>query len=204
MAGRPRLASDEQILEAVARGIGRHGPRELTLAHIAEDVGLAPATLVQRFGSKRGLFLALASRGPDAMAGVFERARAAGPSPLGGLRSALTGLVAGIASRAVMANNVAMLALDLSDDEMGAHAAHQAQVMHDQVERFLAAAAEHGELVGADVDELAALVLTVYNGALVTWAIDGSGDLAAWLGQRLDAVLRPYRPPTAGARSRPR
>lgn len=199
MAGRPRLASDEQILEAVARGIGRHGPRELTLAHIAEDVGLAPATLVQRFGSKRGLFVALAARGPDAMAEVFERARGAEPTAVDGLRRALADLVSGIASREVMANNVAMLALDLADDDMGAHAARQAQVMHDQVERFLAAAVEQGELVGADVDELTAVVLTVYNGALVTWAIDGSGELGAWLRRRLDAVLRPYRPPGAGA-----
>jgi AcrR family transcriptional regulator len=198
MAGRPRLASDEQILEAVARGIGRYGPRELTLAHIAEDLGLAPATLVQRFGSKRGLFVALAARGTDAVAAVFERARAAAPTALDGLRQALTDRVSGIGDRAVMANNVAMLALDLADDELGAHATHQARGMRDQVRRFLADAAERGELVGADVDELADVVLAVYNGALVTWAIDGSGDLPGWLGRRLDAVLRPYRAGRAG------
>lgn len=195
MVGRPRLASDEQILDAVARGIGEHGPRGLTLALIAEDVGLAPATLVQRFGSKRGLFLAFVRRGAGAVEGVFSQARSGAPGPVAGLRSALTGLVDGIVSREVMANHVAMLALDLSDAELGAEATRQARVMRDQVRRFVGDAVAAGELVppGVDVDELADTVLTVYNGGLVTWAIDGTGGLGEWIGRRLDAVLRPYR-----------
>lgn len=207
VVGRPRLASDEQILDAVARGIGEHGPQGLTLALIAEDVGLAPATLVQRFGSKRGLFLAFVRRGAEAVEAVFSQARAAAPGPLAGLRSALTGLVDGIASRAVMANHVAMLALDLADAELGAEATRQARVMRDQVRRFVGDAVAAGELVppgragaaggaGAgslDVVELADTVLTVYNGGLVTWAVDGTGGLGEWVGRRLDAVLRPYR-----------
>lgn len=34
------------------------GPREFTLAEVGKATGLAPATLVQRFGSKQGLVLA--------------------------------------------------------------------------------------------------------------------------------------------------
>jgi AcrR family transcriptional regulator len=58
---RARSVPDAEILKAAARVIGRNGPLKLTLADVGREVGLAPATLLQRFGSKRGLRLALAA-----------------------------------------------------------------------------------------------------------------------------------------------
>jgi len=43
--------------------MGELGPAKLTLARVAKAAGLSPATLVQRFGSKRALLLALAKSG---------------------------------------------------------------------------------------------------------------------------------------------
>ena len=62
MAGRPRGVDDAVILRAAVEVIGRVGPAKLTLAAVADEVGLVPGTLVQRFGSKRGLLLALAEQ----------------------------------------------------------------------------------------------------------------------------------------------
>src|SRR3954463_7985444 len=85
MCPRPRAASDAQILEATARAVTRLGPARLTLAHVAAEAGLAPATLVQRFGSKRGLLLAVSRYGIEQNDEAFEDARAANPSPLAAL-----------------------------------------------------------------------------------------------------------------------
>ena len=66
--GRPRTKPDAAVLEAAGRVFGTVGPG-FTLADVAKEAGLAPATLVQRFGSKRGLLLAvskLAAEGADA------------------------------------------------------------------------------------------------------------------------------------------
>ena len=41
MSPRPRTVSDEEILAATARMIGRVGPLRLTLGHVAREVGLA-------------------------------------------------------------------------------------------------------------------------------------------------------------------
>ena len=53
MAGRPRTHSDDALLDATFRAVGAVGPARLTLADVAREAGVAPATLVQRFGSKR-------------------------------------------------------------------------------------------------------------------------------------------------------
>src|SRR5260370_26537524 len=60
MCPRPRASSDADLLLATARAVSRIGPARLTLADVAKEAGVAPATLMQRFGSKRGLLLALA------------------------------------------------------------------------------------------------------------------------------------------------
>jgi AcrR family transcriptional regulator len=72
---RPRQASDAEILAAALTAILRHGPVRLTLAHVAREAGLSPAALVQRFGSKRGLLLAVASGGPEGNAAIFTSLR---------------------------------------------------------------------------------------------------------------------------------
>jgi hypothetical protein len=51
-----------------------------------------------------------------------------------------------------------------------------------------------GEISPTDAAELADTVYTVYNGALVTWAIDGTGSLTRWLSKRLDRVLAYHQP----------
>ena len=79
---RPRTVSDAEILQAAGRAISRIGPVKLTLADVAREVGLSPATLVQRFGSKRGLLLALAESAAASVDDCFAAVRAAHPQPL--------------------------------------------------------------------------------------------------------------------------
>lgn len=51
--------SQNQIFAATYRAMQRLGPGELTLAEIAAEAGVAAGALMQRFGSKRDLLLAL-------------------------------------------------------------------------------------------------------------------------------------------------
>jgi AcrR family transcriptional regulator len=98
--------------------MGRLGPSRFTLAAVAKAVGLAPATLVQRFGSKRGLLLALAGPGAeDPTAGLLTRLRARFRSPLAQLRGFLAGFAVMAPSPDELANHLAFLQIDLTDPE---------------------------------------------------------------------------------------
>src|SRR4029453_18072761 len=85
---RPKTVADDAVLDAAMRVIDRGGPSELTLAAVAREVGLAPATLLQRFQSKRGLLLAITSRGSDSagssLRGGTKRHPAPPPAPAPG------------------------------------------------------------------------------------------------------------------------
>ena len=54
---RPRVVSDEEILQAARAGFLAHGPA-LSTAVIADSLGVSQATLFKRFGSKERLMVA--------------------------------------------------------------------------------------------------------------------------------------------------
>jgi AcrR family transcriptional regulator len=195
MCPRPRETTDDAILEATSRAIARHGPARLTLAHVAAEVGVAPATLVQRFGSKRGLLLALARLGTASTAHQYAALRAAHPTPLAAL-FAVGDCMAGMApTPEALANHLAFLHIDLTDPDFHHLALEQSRAAQAEVRSLLDAAVEAGELAPCDTDRLARLVQAVLGGGLLAWAILREGTAAAWLRQDLETLLQPYRKP---------
>jgi len=59
---------------------------------------------------------------------------------------------------------------------------------------LLAEASRGGEIVGADPEGLARLLLAVVNGSLLTWAVYREGEARGWLARDVDLALEPYRP----------
>lgn len=194
MSPRHRSVSDEQILAATARMIGRVGPVRLTLAHVAREVGLAPATLIQRFGSKRKLLLSLARQGEGDDGSFLEQLRAEGRSPLETARAFLLCFAGLAASPKEMANHLAFLQIDLTDAAFHRITSRLFRSHQGALAGLLAEAKSGGELVNAEAQALARLLLAVVNGSLLTWAVYREGPAATWLARDIDLALEPYRP----------
>jgi AcrR family transcriptional regulator len=190
---RPRLISDDTILDATRQVLAELGPAKLTLAAVSARVGLAPPTLMQRFGNKRGLLLASAARSPLMVLRAAEEADARNTSPLATLRDFALSSVAHIKHREELGNGLGFVQLDVADPEFRKHAlAHSAAIL-DSCARLLQAAQEAGELKpDADVPALARLTLVCFNGALQVWAVNGGGSLADFLRDQLELLLSPY------------
>src|SRR5262245_51873522 len=194
MAPRPRTASDEEILEAAGRAVGRLGPARLTLADVASEVGLSPAALVQRFGSKRGLLLALAGQGAEGGAGCFAAVRAAHPSPLEALLAAATEMTRHTPGPEELANHLAFLQIDLRDADFHRLALESSRRVLDGYRALLDEAVAAGELAPCDTARLARAVGALSGGALLAWAIHREGPAEAWVRADLATLLDPYRP----------
>jgi AcrR family transcriptional regulator len=193
MMGRPRTVSDDDILAATGRAISRVGPDRLTLAAVAAEANLAPATLVQRFGSKRGLLLAFSARASDEPAARFAAARDRHASPLAALRAALVGMAGWIDTPEELANHLAYLQLELVDPELHQHVVGHSTAMLEQIRALLADAVAADELAPCDLTQLAQAIFAGYNGALVSWAIFRKGRLSRSLGRTLDFLIAPWR-----------
>lgn len=189
--GRPRTVSDDAILAATARVISRQGPARLTLAAVADEVGLSAPSLVQRFGSKRDLLLAFSRRASDGVAGTFAAARQKHRSPLAAARAALTSMASGIETPDELANHLAFLQLELSDPDFHEQTARYARAVLAELRSLLRQAVHAGEVHHRDPARLARAVYTTYNGALITWAILRTGSLTRWVDRELRYLLAP-------------
>jgi AcrR family transcriptional regulator len=195
MPGRPQKVTDEDIFAAAQRAMSRRGPHELTLADIAGEAGVTAGLLVQRFGSKRDLFVALSARFAGSAGAIFAGLRAAHPSPLAAVRAYAACMADLAPTPEALLRNLAYLQLDLTDDVLRRHLVENARATRHEIEALLGAAVGEGELRrDVDVRSLARTVEVVVGGSLMSWATYREGKAVGWIARDLDAVLKPWLP----------
>jgi AcrR family transcriptional regulator len=193
MSPRPRETSDEQILAATARVMQRRSPTQLTLADVAKEAGVVPATLIQRFGTKRGLLLAMCSTAPASMPKAFAAARAKYQSPLKALIELYAEGTSFAPTPEAMANGLAYLQIDLTDPDFYAITLAQFRAIRDETKKLLDEAVAACELRRCATAALARLIQHVNGGAMLAWAVYRQGSVASWVRRELEFLLLPYR-----------
>jgi AcrR family transcriptional regulator len=190
---RPRLTSDEAILAGLIRALGRLGPARLTLVDVAREAGVSPATLVQRFGSKRGLLLAMAASAAEANRQEYAALRRAHPSPTACLLALGDCMVRFMGTPEEISNALAFLQMDLTDADFRRHAVAAAEIGDAELRAIIADAVTAGELRGCEPAPLARVLGATLHGSLVSWAIRRKGTPGEWIRKDLETILRPYR-----------
>lgn len=190
MSPRPRKASDDDIFTATTKVMARCGPSELTLGMIAAEAGLTAGALVQRFGSKRALLLALSERFAGSTDQLFAGLRASSSSPLAALR-AYGACMAGMGtSAAALANNLSWLQQDLTDPDLRRHTQTQARASRRELQRLIEEAVAEGEIESrVKAAQLARAIEVTVGGSLMAWAVHQEGSCRAWVKHDLDALL---------------
>ncbi|MGQ0814358.1 MAG: TetR/AcrR family transcriptional regulator, partial [Gemmatimonadota bacterium] len=156
MCARPRRFADQHIIEAAIRVVGERGAEHMRLADVAAVSGLAPATLVQRFGSREALLDAIATAH---VAGVGAAFSGSTGSPLANLRRSLADIAA--------ARHAAFFI------PRPAGAAVYSLELRKHIAFSLASAIERGELPHCDVASLARRVQISYYGLTAAALLEG-------------------------------
>lgn len=187
---------------AAFRVIERVGPNKLTLADVAREAGLSAATLLQRFGSKRGLLLAAAQLGAEGMEQCFAQVRAAHPSPLAALFASFEQIAGHATSPEAMANSLAFLQIDLTDPDFHRLAVVSSRALIAGFRALLDEAVSKREIVRCDTGRLGRALHAASSGSMLTWAILREGSVVDWMRNDMETVLAPFRVRRRRARSR--
>jgi AcrR family transcriptional regulator len=190
---RKRSMTDQSVLMAASRVIVRLGPQQFTLADIAAESGLAPATLIQRFGSKRGLLLALTKMAAEGAGACFEQVRAAHRSPLKALFAAFDQMARMARTPEELANSLAFLQMDLTDPEFREWTVLNSEATLKGFRDLLDEAVRAGELINCPTAGLARLIQATTHGSLVAWAFHQEGEAMDWVRRDMEMLLKPYR-----------
>jgi AcrR family transcriptional regulator len=193
MSPRPRLTPDADVLAATIGVISRVGPSRFTLADVAAEAGLSPATLSQRFGSKRGLLLAVCEHYSGSVDQCFAQVRAAHPSPLAALLASFEETTRFCQTPEAMANNLAFLEIDLTDPDFHRLALKNSRATLAGYRSLLDDAVAAGELLRCDTVRLARALAAIAGGSMLSWAIHREGPIEAWLRHDIDTLLDPWR-----------
>jgi AcrR family transcriptional regulator len=194
MAARPRTVSNEDLIGATMRVMSKLGPVKMTLAAVAKEAGVTAATLVQRFGSKRGLMLTIAAEAAGSGDACFDMVRAAHPdSPLDALIAAAASMAQMAATPEELANSLAFLQIDITDPEFHSHTLAMSKKSVAGYRALLKDAIAAGELEPHDTARMARVVNALASGSLINWAIFRAGTADQWIRRDLETLLAPYR-----------
>jgi len=178
---RSKTISDRSVLADVLHALVDAGPRDFTLALAAERSGLAPSTLIQRYGSKRALVQAAFRQANQQLREQFDAVATRGPSRER-LVSSLVELARAFGDGTSMADQFVMLAEDLRDPDLGRIAAERSDLIRDFIGRMLP---------GTRIERNAAarLIEAQWHGAVVQAALSGSTDIAAQVRRNLRRLV---------------
>lgn len=183
--GRPRKVSDEALVAACGRVVGRHGPG-FTLAQVAAEAGVAVGTVSGRFGSKQGLLVAMMTSAATGVEHRMRTAAAAHEDAVEAVTAAVLVTAEGLDDPGTVTNHLAQLGVDLADSELREGLRHLRERVQRVLARLLAAAA----LPGAPSPARAArIVAATAQGAQLDWALSPRGRLTDRLRADLRAVL---------------
>jgi AcrR family transcriptional regulator len=186
---RPQRHPDSTLIEAAAATIAAQSGA-WSLEDVARRVGMSPAAMIKRFGSKRGLLLAVVTTWvasiPDAPAARDVAEPVAELEAL--VRQHFSGIEGGSA-----AGHLGLLLSELGDAEVRGLVAEGWRRQETLYAALLAVAREQGMLHGPPPDRAAALVMALLQGAALLWSVSPSGPLEEFQAGVLRTLLESWR-----------
>jgi AcrR family transcriptional regulator len=179
---RPRTIDDASLLDAALALMQEHGPASLTFASMGKVSGLAPATLVQRFGSKEGLLEAALLRAWDELDARTAAGDAEAPITPEGAISLLVGL-SSYGDHDRYADSLLILREDFRNPQLRERGGRWGNNL----------ALILGRRLTTDLDRqhaLGRLMANQWQGALLWWGFSREGRVEDFVAAELEAFLR--------------
>ncbi|HGG2449900.1 macrolide-binding transcriptional repressor MphR(A) [Escherichia coli] len=175
---RPKLKSDDEVLEAATVVLKRCGPIEFTLSGVAKEVGLSRAALIQRFTNRDTLLVRMMERGVEQVRHYLNAIPiGAGPQ---GLWEFLQVLVRSMNTRNDFSVNYLISWYELQVPELRTLAIQRNRAVVEGIRKRL----PPGAPAAAEL-----LLHSVIAGATMQWAVDPDGELADHVLTQIAAIL---------------
>jgi AcrR family transcriptional regulator len=173
---RTKTISDDDILDRALPLMTRTGPGGFTLAELGRDVGIAPATLLQRFGSKQKLIeCAFARDNVRFMAWIEALPPGTGAEAVIKIYVDATKLFGDSPN---MADHLLWLREDIRDPTMNRLALERFKIFRGEIVKRM-------PRLRISANAAARLLDAQHHGAVIQWALEPRGKLDAFVARAL-------------------
>jgi AcrR family transcriptional regulator len=190
--GRPKKLSDDACLERAFDVISREGFESFTLEQVSRAVGLSPAALIKRFGTKERLARAARDRKWDVN---LEQMTEPQSRPLRGLTRLFhfVRLIARSVDSKRLGEHMRLLGSQADDPRSKRKVAAYFRGTRERVALCLREACEDGEIQPLDVERVAATLEALIQGAIFQFGFLEARGIEAHLRSHVQTFLEPYR-----------
>jgi AcrR family transcriptional regulator len=192
---RKRSIPDQDLLDAALVIVRADGPDALSFGTLAPQVGLAPSTIVQRFGSRPALLQAALRRAWDLFDAATAAAIEAAPDGPAGVVDLLVRLSGTYDPDDAYADQLLLLREDLRDPVLRARGRAWLATLTDAIEQRL------GAVPGGPAG-LGDLVVAHWQGALTVWAFQRTTSLPVAVRAALERLFERLGAPATRPRRR--
>ncbi len=173
---------DHSVLEKAMLVISEQGPEKFTLSDIGKAVGLAPATLLQRFGSKQQLLILAAKQANIKLRSDLDELRKKKLTWNQELIHLLSAVPEGFGSRQDIANSLGVLKLDMTDPNLHPVARHLFESLRQRIQELLQEGQSSNQLeTSVDINTITWELDALRHGLVIQWTLSGKGTLKKWL-----------------------
>ncbi|MBS7700331.1 MULTISPECIES: TetR/AcrR family transcriptional regulator [unclassified Chelatococcus] len=182
---RPKLHSDEFILNTALGLILKKGPSAFTLTDVAEAVGISRAALIQRFKDKATLHHRVMERTTQQVREYFVHID---PTPgLDPLWAMLTDLIGGMGQGDGMEGYLLLMWGDVQEEALRMLSAERNGLVRAAIESKLPPTPHCPE-------RAASLIQSVIQGSCLQWFVEPEGELSTFMLNQTKAVLEVLYP----------
>ncbi|CEG61738.1 TetR/AcrR family transcriptional regulator [Legionella micdadei] len=188
---RIKKISDEAVLTIILDIITRIGAAQFSLEDLSRQTKLSPATLIQRFGSKKEILNKALELANKKLAEKLDSNNALAETSIQQIITTYLDLSLVFVKPEDVANGLDILKLDIIEKKLNQITREYFEIRRKKIKSLLDLAIKNGELpkiisTGNLVWDMEAL----WQGAILQWALIGNGSLHDWLRKRLLSFLR--------------
>ncbi|HWU73500.1 MAG TPA: hypothetical protein VN137_08430 [Sphingomonas sp.] len=181
--GRSKIISDVALLDLLLPPLQEGGPAKLSFARAASAAGLSPASLVQRFGTRDAMIVAILSRAWDCLVATTVALDAQLPPTPRGAVELLLQLIPADEADYAFGDGLLLLREDVRDPALRARGAAWGALLATALGRRIAD--EH-----EDMRSLGWQMASIWQGALIWWAFTRDGVAGDAVRRRLEEWCR--------------
>lgn len=187
---RKKKTEDAVILKMILEVLVKKGASTFSLMDLSIKTGLAPATLLQRFGSKEAILHKAIELANQELKDDFASRPIENKSPIKEIVDIYLELSIPFSSPVDVANGLDILKLDITETKLNTLTRKYFDIRRNKIESLIMLAQKKGEIsTDTDVKDMAWNLECLWQGAIMLWALTGKGQIDEWIKKRFFTTL---------------